>query len=65
MQTVLSARIDRLARREKAVLQAAAVIGKEFPDPVLARVVELEPAELEDALLSGEADLAVLHDFTL
>ena len=30
--------------REKAVLQAAAVIGKEFPEPVLAQVVELEPA---------------------
>ena len=32
------------------MLQAAAVIGKEFPQPVLERVVELEPAELEDAL---------------
>ena len=32
------------------MLQAAAVIGKEFPAPVLERVVELEPAELEDAL---------------
>jgi class 3 adenylate cyclase/tetratricopeptide (TPR) repeat protein len=50
VQTVLAARIDRLAPREKAVLQAAAVIGKEFPEPVLERVVELEPAELEDAL---------------
>ena len=36
--------------REKAVLQAAAVIGKEFSGPVLARVVELEPAALEEAL---------------
>src|SRR5206468_12706107 len=43
VQAVLSARIDRLAEREKAVLQAAAVIGKEFPEPVLARVVGLEP----------------------
>ena len=50
VQAVLAARIDRLAQREKAVLQAAAVIGKEFPAPVLERVVELEPAELEDAL---------------
>ena len=32
------------SQREKAVLQAAAVIGKEFPAPVLERVVELEPA---------------------
>ena len=36
--------------REKAVLQTAAVIGKEFAEPVLARVAELEPAALEDAL---------------
>jgi adenylate cyclase len=39
------------------VLQAAAVIGKEFPGPVLARVLDLEPAELEDAirdLIAGE-----------
>ena len=50
VQAVLAARIDRLGQREKAVLQAAAVIGKEFPAPVLERVVELEPAELEDAL---------------
>jgi hypothetical protein len=31
VQAVLAARIDRLGRREKAVIQAAAVIGKEFP----------------------------------
>ena len=35
VQAVLAARIDRLAEREKAVLQAAAVIGKEFSEPVL------------------------------
>ena len=50
VQAVLSARIDRLPEREKAVLQAAAVIGKEFSGPVLAHVVELEPALLEEAL---------------
>jgi class 3 adenylate cyclase/tetratricopeptide (TPR) repeat protein len=50
VQAVLSARIDRLPEREKTVLQAAAVIGKECPGPVLARVVELEPASLEDGL---------------
>src|SRR5262249_3990475 len=52
VQAVLSARIDRLAAREKALLQAAAVIGKEFPQPVLERVVDLQPRELEDALRS-------------
>jgi adenylate cyclase len=50
VQTVLSARIDRLGRREKSVLQAAAVIGKDFSEPVLARVLELPPAELDEAL---------------
>src|SRR5205085_3711098 len=50
VQAVLSARIDRLPEREKGVLQAAAVIGKECPGPVLDRVVQLEPASLEDAL---------------
>jgi class 3 adenylate cyclase/tetratricopeptide (TPR) repeat protein len=52
VQAVLAARIDRLGQREKAVLQAAAVIGKEFSQPVLGRVVDLDPAELEDALRS-------------
>jgi class 3 adenylate cyclase len=50
VQAVLSARIDRLPERDKAVLQAASVIGKECPSSVLARVVELEPALLEEAL---------------
>jgi adenylate cyclase len=50
VEAVLAARIDRLAPREKAVLQAAAVIGKEFSEPVLARVVELDRSALEDAL---------------
>ncbi|MGH2951391.1 MAG: ATP-binding protein, partial [Solirubrobacterales bacterium] len=50
VQSVLAARIDRLSEREKAVLQAAAVIGKEFSGPVLSRVAELEQAELDDAV---------------
>ncbi len=50
VQAALAARIDRLEQREKAVLEAAAVIGREFPAPILERVVELDPAELEDAL---------------
>jgi adenylate cyclase len=57
VEAVLAARIDRLAPREKAVLHAAAVIGKEFAEPVLARVVDLDRSELEDALrvlLAGE-----------
>ena len=38
VQAVLAARIDRLAPHDKAVLQAAAVIGKEFAAGVLERV---------------------------
>ena len=34
VQAVLAARIDRLPEREKQVLQTAAVIGKEFAEPV-------------------------------
>jgi adenylate cyclase len=50
VQAVLAARIDRLSQREKDVLQAAAVIGKEFPQPVLEGVLDLAPVELEEAL---------------
>jgi class 3 adenylate cyclase len=50
VHAVLAARIDRLPEREKAVLQSAAVIGKEFAEPVLARVAELEASELETVL---------------
>jgi len=38
VHAVLAARIDRLPDREKQVLQAAAVIGKEFAEPVLRSV---------------------------
>ena len=50
VQAVLAARIDRLAEREKGVLQTAAVIGREFAEPILRRVVELPEAELAAAL---------------
>jgi adenylate cyclase len=57
VQAVLGARIDRLPTREKTVLQAAAVIGKEFSQPVLQRVTELSGEELEASLrglIAGE-----------
>jgi class 3 adenylate cyclase/tetratricopeptide (TPR) repeat protein len=50
VQAVLAARIDRLPEREKQVLQTAAVIGKEFSEPILQAVVELPPSELAAAL---------------
>ena len=50
VRAVLAARIDRLDEREKQVLQAAAVIGKDFAEPVLRRVV----AALSQALTEAE-----------
>ncbi|MGH7894260.1 MAG: ATP-binding protein, partial [Candidatus Binatia bacterium] len=58
VQAVLAARIDRLAERDKQVLQNAAVIGKTFSESILRRVVaRLSEAQLADAvraLLAGE-----------
>jgi len=50
VQAVLAARIDRLDSREKHLLQTAAVIGKEFAEPVLKRVAELSEVELPESL---------------
>jgi adenylate cyclase len=54
VQSVLAARIDRLPEREKRVLKTASVIGKEFPEPVLAEVAELPGADLSAALAALE-----------
>ncbi len=60
VQTVLAARIDRLSQRDRTVLQAAAVIGHRFTEPLLKRVTGLDDKELGAALraLVG-ADLLV------
>jgi class 3 adenylate cyclase/tetratricopeptide (TPR) repeat protein len=50
VQSLLSARIDRLGEREKHVLQAAAVLGREFTEPILDEVAELPQTDLADAL---------------
>jgi class 3 adenylate cyclase len=50
VQSVLAARIDRLPELEKQVLQAAAVIGKEFSEPILRRAVDLADEDLSAAL---------------
>jgi tetratricopeptide (TPR) repeat protein len=47
---VLAARIDRLAGREKEVLQTAAVIGEEVPEPILKHVSDAPEADNADAL---------------
>jgi adenylate cyclase len=50
VQAVLAARIDRLSPESKATLEAAAVLGKEFPARLLARVAELDESALEERL---------------
>jgi class 3 adenylate cyclase len=55
--SLLASRIDRLAEREKHVLQAAAVLGKTFAEPLLEAIAELPQADLRaalDALKRGE-----------
>jgi len=58
VQAVLAARIDRLPEREKQVLQAAAVIGKEFVEPILLAAAEIPEGELRAALATLKA-----HEF--
>jgi class 3 adenylate cyclase/tetratricopeptide (TPR) repeat protein len=55
--SLLASRIDRLAEREKHVLQAAAVLGKTFAEPLLEAIAELPQTDLRaalDALKRGE-----------
>jgi adenylate cyclase len=54
VQAVLAARIDRLAERQRGLLQTAALIGKEFPRSILERVAELAPGDLSGALAGLE-----------
>lgn len=56
VQTVLAARIDRLPKSQKALLQTASVIGKEFTEPVLRRVYSGGSGEISsmlDSLVTG------------
>jgi len=77
VQAVLAARIDRLDERDKQVLQTAAVIGRDFPEPVLRRVSQVSDGELAAAIsaLTGseflyeqalypEAEYAFKHPLT-
>ncbi len=50
VHALLSARIDRLHERDKHVLQAASVIGKEFAEPILEAVADLPRLDLSEAL---------------
>ncbi len=58
VQSLLAARIDRLGEHAKHLLQAAAVIGKEFDAPLVEEVSGLGAPELSAALaLLREAEL--------
>jgi class 3 adenylate cyclase/tetratricopeptide (TPR) repeat protein len=50
VQAVLGARIDRLAPREKALVQTMSVIGNEVPAPILHEVSDLPEPELDDSV---------------
>jgi class 3 adenylate cyclase/tetratricopeptide (TPR) repeat protein len=50
VQAVLAARIDRLDKEDKRLLQIAAVIGKDVPFPLLQVIAELSPDELQAGL---------------
>jgi adenylate cyclase len=57
---LLDARIDALGERERLVLQAASVLGREFAAPVLERVLAL-PAEETRAALQVLCDVGLLR----
>jgi tetratricopeptide (TPR) repeat protein len=50
VQAVLAARIDRLTPENKRLLQAAAVIGKDVPYPLLQAIAELPESDLRAGL---------------
>ena len=50
VQAVLAARIDQLGEHEKDVLQTAAVIGKDFAEPILVAAGTRDAAAVREAL---------------
>jgi tetratricopeptide (TPR) repeat protein len=50
VHSVVAARIDRLQAAQKTLMQTASVIGRTFPQPVLAQVAELHGQDLDEAL---------------
>jgi tetratricopeptide (TPR) repeat protein len=50
IHAALAARIDRLDADDKHLLQTAAVVGREVPLPLLARVADLDPVALGERL---------------
>ena len=60
VQAVIGARIDRLPETEKQVLQAAAVIGRRFTEPILQRVAD--SSDLPAALSALESTEFILQE---
>ena len=59
VQSLLTARVDRLAPRDRALLQAAAVIGRRF-DPLLLAIVADDAGEI-DARLAAMQSLDLVY----
>ena len=58
VHAILEARIDRLAARDKRLLQAASVVGKDVPLAILQLIIELGEDELHSELAKlGDAEL--------
>jgi class 3 adenylate cyclase/tetratricopeptide (TPR) repeat protein len=55
VQAVLAARMDRLPPEEKRLLQAAAVVGKDVPGPLLQAIAELAEEVLRQGLTHLQA----------
>ncbi|MBW2230634.1 MAG: AAA family ATPase [Deltaproteobacteria bacterium] len=62
VHAVLAARIDRLPEREKELLQAAAVVGREFSEAVLAAVLGRPASEIADGLAALRAGDFVVEE---
>jgi class 3 adenylate cyclase/tetratricopeptide (TPR) repeat protein len=64
VETVLAARIDRLAPEDKRLLQAASVIGENVPVSLLHAVAEMPESDLRDGLARLQA-AEFLYDIRL
>ena len=63
VQSLLAARVDRLGERAKHVLQAAAVVGKVFDEPLLEAVTGLADRDVAAALAALQ-DAELVHLLT-
>ena len=50
VQAILAARIDRLSPKDKRLLQAAAIVGKDVPYALLEKIADMADSELRTAL---------------